>query len=92
MTRPAQLIITADDLGIDPRRDDGILEAWTRGAITQASLLVGGKAAAAAARQSAMTTRDHDVWPAAMGFILGIASCGSKPSALVPLRVGCGRG
>ncbi len=36
------LIITADDFGLDPRRDDGILEAFTKGAISQASLLVKG--------------------------------------------------
>jgi predicted glycoside hydrolase/deacetylase ChbG (UPF0249 family) len=45
---PRTLIITADDLGIDPRRDDGILLAYARGAITQASLLVRGQSAASA--------------------------------------------
>jgi len=45
-----RLIITADDLGIDPRRDDGILLAFARGAITQASLMVGGQSAEPAAR------------------------------------------
>ena len=50
MTR--SLIITADDLGIDPRRDDGILLAYARGAITQASLMVRGPSAARAARDS----------------------------------------
>jgi len=39
------LIITADDLGIDARRDDGILLCFARGAITQASLMVRGKSA-----------------------------------------------
>jgi predicted glycoside hydrolase/deacetylase ChbG (UPF0249 family) len=43
------LIITADDLGIDPRRDDGILLCFARGAITQASLMVRGKSAESAA-------------------------------------------
>lgn len=50
MTR--SLIITADDLGIDPRRDDGILLAYARGAITQASLMVRGPSAARAARDA----------------------------------------
>jgi predicted glycoside hydrolase/deacetylase ChbG (UPF0249 family) len=45
---PRTLIITADDLGIDPRRDDGILLAYARGAITQASLMVRGQSAASA--------------------------------------------
>ncbi len=44
------LVITADDLGLDPRRDDGILLAYARGAITQASLMVGGPSAASAVR------------------------------------------
>lgn len=44
------LVITADDLGIDPRRDDGILAAHARGAITQASLMVRGRSAERAAR------------------------------------------
>lgn len=43
------LIVTADDLGIDPRRDDGILVAYARGAITQASLMVRGRSAESAA-------------------------------------------
>jgi predicted glycoside hydrolase/deacetylase ChbG (UPF0249 family) len=44
-----RLVITADDLGIDPRRDDGILEAFEQGAITQGSLMVGGPSAKSAA-------------------------------------------
>lgn len=44
------LVITADDLGIDPRRDDGILVAFARGAITQASLMVTGRSAESAVR------------------------------------------
>jgi|CXWL01.1.fsa_nt_gi predicted glycoside hydrolase/deacetylase ChbG (UPF0249 family) len=47
-----QLVITADDLGIDPRRDDGILAAFTAGAVTQASLMVGGPSAASAAHRA----------------------------------------
>jgi predicted glycoside hydrolase/deacetylase ChbG (UPF0249 family) len=46
------LVITADDLGIDPRRDDGILEAFAAGAITQASLLVAGRSSAEAATRA----------------------------------------
>src|SRR5438445_12700813 len=38
-----------------------------------------GVAAAAAARERAMATRDHDVWPAAMGFMLGLAARVPKP-------------
>lgn len=44
------LVITADDLGIDPRRDDGILAAYAAGAITHASLMVRGRSAERAAR------------------------------------------
>lgn len=47
------LVITADDLGIDPRRDEGILLAHARGAITQASLMVRGPSAERAARAAA---------------------------------------
>ena len=58
----ARLVITADDLGIDPRRDDGILEAFARGAITQASLMVGGpsaKSGAEAARRAGLPLGLH---------------------------------
>lgn len=44
------LVITADDLGIDARRDAGILRAHARGRVTHASLLVNGEHAALAAR------------------------------------------
>jgi predicted glycoside hydrolase/deacetylase ChbG (UPF0249 family) len=47
-----RLVITADDLGIDPRRDDGIFAAHAAGAITQASLMVGGPSAGEAARRA----------------------------------------
>jgi predicted glycoside hydrolase/deacetylase ChbG (UPF0249 family) len=46
------LVITADDLGIDPRRDDGIIEALEQGAVTQASLLVAGPSAKSAAERA----------------------------------------
>jgi predicted glycoside hydrolase/deacetylase ChbG (UPF0249 family) len=46
------VVITADDLGIDPRRDDGIFAAFAAGAITQASLLVGGRNAVDAAARA----------------------------------------
>ena len=46
------LVVTADDLGIDARRDDGIFEAFAQGAITQASLMVTGPTAAAAAARA----------------------------------------
>ncbi len=44
------LVITADDLGRDPRRDDGIFDAFRAGAITQASFMVTGPSAASAAK------------------------------------------
>ncbi len=50
MATVTALVITADDLGLDPRRDDGIFEAFARGAITQASLMVAGPSAEEAAR------------------------------------------
>ncbi len=46
------LVITADDLGIDSRRDDGILAAFAAGGITQASLMVGGPTAIEATRRA----------------------------------------
>ena len=36
------LIVTADDLGISPERDEGIFQAFSDGIITNASLLVNG--------------------------------------------------
>jgi predicted glycoside hydrolase/deacetylase ChbG (UPF0249 family) len=46
----ALLIVNADDLGLDSNRDAGIFEAFSRGVVTQASLLVKGPTAARAAR------------------------------------------
>lgn len=46
---PRLLIINADDLGICAERDAGILQLFSCGAITSASLLVDGETAAAAA-------------------------------------------
>jgi predicted glycoside hydrolase/deacetylase ChbG (UPF0249 family) len=46
---PRLLVITADDLGIDARRDDGIIVCFARGGISQASLMVRGKSAATGA-------------------------------------------
>ncbi|MGB1600998.1 MAG: ChbG/HpnK family deacetylase, partial [Promethearchaeia archaeon] len=36
------LIVTADDLGISPERDEGIFQAFSDGIVTNASLLVNG--------------------------------------------------
>lgn len=44
-----RLVITADDFGYCPRRDEGIVEAFLAGAVTSASLLVNGAAAESAA-------------------------------------------
>ncbi|MGE0788657.1 MAG: ChbG/HpnK family deacetylase [Sandaracinaceae bacterium] len=46
---PTALIIVADDLGLDPRRDAGIADAFRAGAITQASFMVKGPSAEGAA-------------------------------------------
>ena len=56
------LVITADDLGLDPRRDAGILDAFARGAITFTSLLVAGPSAqdaATAARKAGLPMGLH---------------------------------
>jgi predicted glycoside hydrolase/deacetylase ChbG (UPF0249 family) len=45
-----RLVVNADDLGLHPRIDEGILEARARGILTSASLLVTGRSAAEAAR------------------------------------------
>lgn len=47
-----RLLVTADDLGISPFRDRGIFDAFARGAIQQASLLVAGPTAAQAAAEA----------------------------------------
>jgi predicted glycoside hydrolase/deacetylase ChbG (UPF0249 family) len=46
---PLRLVITADDLGLDPKRDEGIFAAHAASGITQASLMVAGPSAMAAA-------------------------------------------
>ena len=46
---PCLLIINADDLGVSPARDAGILACFSAGAISSASLLVDGASAAQAA-------------------------------------------
>lgn len=47
------LVVNADDAGIDPARNRGILEAARRGVVRSASVLVGFPAAAALAREAA---------------------------------------
>ncbi|XP_057602089.1 carbohydrate deacetylase [Hippopotamus amphibius kiboko] len=50
MARPrVRLVVTADDFGYCPRRDEGIVEAFLEGAVTSVSLLVNGAAAESAA-------------------------------------------
>ncbi|CAI9157422.1 unnamed protein product [Rangifer tarandus platyrhynchus] len=50
MARPrVRLVVTADDFGYCPRRDEGIVEAFLAGAVTSVSLLVNGSAAGSAA-------------------------------------------
>lgn len=46
------LVVNADDLGLDLRRDAGIFELMDAGAVTQASLLVRGRNARAAAARA----------------------------------------
>ncbi|HYV49601.1 MAG TPA: ChbG/HpnK family deacetylase [Myxococcaceae bacterium] len=45
-----RLVVNADDLGLHPRIDEGILEARKRGILTSASVLVTGRSAEAAVR------------------------------------------
>jgi len=45
-----RLVVNADDLGLHPRIDEGILEARRRGILTSASLLATGRTAAEAVR------------------------------------------
>lgn len=47
-----RLVINADDLGLHPRLDEGILAAHTGGVVTSASLLATGPSARAAARRA----------------------------------------
>lgn len=50
MARPrVRLVVTADDFGYCPRRDEGIVEAFLAGAVTSVSLLVNGATAESAA-------------------------------------------
>lgn len=44
-----RLVVTADDFGYCPRRDEGIVEAFLAGTVTSVSLLVNGTAAESAA-------------------------------------------
>ena len=44
-----RMVVTADDFGYCPRRDEGIVEAFQAGAVTSVSLLVNGSAAESAA-------------------------------------------
>ncbi|XP_030741338.1 carbohydrate deacetylase isoform X2 [Echinops telfairi] len=63
MARPrVHLVITADDFGYCPRRDEGIVEAFLVGAVTSVSLLVNGVAtesAAELARRHSIPTGLH---------------------------------
>jgi predicted glycoside hydrolase/deacetylase ChbG (UPF0249 family) len=80
------VVINADDLGIDPRRDEGIFEALEAGAVTQTSLLVRGPSARAAAERA----RDRN---AALGLHLDLTetdACAPK-EAIVTLLDESGR-
>jgi len=62
MTFMISLIINADDLGSSKERDRGILEAFTRGVVTSASLLANGMSFASAVtlvRESALPVGVH---------------------------------
>lgn len=51
VSRPrVRLVVTADDFGYCPRRDQGIVEAFLAGTVTSVSLLVNGTAAESAAQ------------------------------------------
>lgn len=52
-----QLVVTADDFGYCPRRNEGIVEAFLAGAVTSVSLLVNG----AAAESAAELARRHQI-------------------------------
>jgi predicted glycoside hydrolase/deacetylase ChbG (UPF0249 family) len=56
------LIVTADDFGYAQKRDSGIIEAFTNGIITRASLLINGSSSRTTAVKLA---KEH-------GLILGI--------------------
>ncbi len=47
-----RLVVSADDLGLHPRIDEGILAAHAEGVVTSASLLATGPSAAAAVRRA----------------------------------------
>ncbi|KAM7051514.1 carbohydrate deacetylase [Molossus nigricans] len=58
MARPrVRLVVTADDFGYCPRRDEGIVEAFLAGAVTSVSLLVNG----ATAESAAELARRHQI-------------------------------
>ncbi|XP_069353345.1 carbohydrate deacetylase isoform X3 [Eulemur rufifrons] len=58
MARPrVRLVVTADDFGYCPRRDEGIVEAFLAGTVTSVSLLVNG----AAAESAAELARRHSI-------------------------------
>jgi predicted glycoside hydrolase/deacetylase ChbG (UPF0249 family) len=52
-TRPVLgVVINADDLGIDPARDEGIFYLFEQGCVSQASLMVNGRSAATAVQRA----------------------------------------
>jgi predicted glycoside hydrolase/deacetylase ChbG (UPF0249 family) len=74
------LVVTADDLGIDPRRDDGIFEAFEHGVITHTSLLVGGPSSASAAERAR-----RDGWPVGLHLNLTEGTPAAKASDVATL-------
>jgi predicted glycoside hydrolase/deacetylase ChbG (UPF0249 family) len=73
-----RLVVNADDLGFDAAIDRGIFRAHQEGIVTSASLLVTGRAAAAAVRQAQ-----------AQGLPLGVHLCLTSmlPPASVPSTI-----
>lgn len=81
-----QLVVNADDLGLHPAIDDGILEARNSGIVTSATLLATGRTAPAAVERAA-----------AAGLAIGVHLClvtglpPALPASQVPTLLAGGR-
>ncbi|XP_038618959.1 carbohydrate deacetylase isoform X2 [Tachyglossus aculeatus] len=92
----AKLVVTADDFGYCPQRNRGIVEAFLEGAVTNASLLVNGSAAADAAslaRRYGIPTGLHMnlTEGRAVSQELGPGSCLREAGGFLPGKLGLRR-
>ncbi|MFN0063908.1 MAG: ChbG/HpnK family deacetylase [Myxococcaceae bacterium] len=73
-----RLVINADDFGLHPDIDAGIVSARTQGVLTSATLLVTGRSAPSAVQQAKAS---------GLGLGVHLAFCGGLPAAAAPHSV-----